>query len=883
MWVRLVWTAALLAGCGGSDAGAGGGTVIIGSGQDPKSLFPPAAANIVARQIYEQLFQRLADRGTALNTLGDSGFVPRLAQRWEWSPDSLRITFHLDPRARWQDGHPVSAADVQFAFDVYTDSLVGSRERAGLLAVMDSISIGDSVTCTAWYRRRSPGQFDELVTSVIPLPVHVLGTMRRDSLATSAFSRSPIGNGQFKLVKWEQPVRLELAPSETYSGPRPALARVIWSFASDASTLFKQFTAGESDFIENLSVDDAGAAAKQPDLRVVRLGGYAYNFLTFNMFDGASDRPNALFGDLNVRRALTMLLDRPLLVRSVYDTLGRVALGPFVRVQWSADTTIAQIGFDRERGGRLLDSLGWRAGANGVRARNGHPFAFTLLVPTTSAARQRFAVLIQEQLRLAGVTVNIEKLDGQAMTDRAVKHAFDALMGGWTATPSPDGINQTWTSAAARGGGLNWGRYENPRFDAQVDSAMTARGKAGALAHYRAAYEIAVEDPPAIWLYEPPLLVAANARLRTGIMRADAWWMGIPEWSIAPGERLRAMRRLRKLRSGSFLRRFLLARSAQAAVVIAIVATLAFVLVHIAPGDPFAQNLEDPSNTASTHAQEMHRWGYDRPIAVQYVKWMGNLARGDFGWSHTRNRPVSQVMMQTIPRTLLLMGTALVTGLLAGLALGTWQAARQGTFAARASGVAAVAVLSIPEFLIALAALALPAAAWHWFPVSGIGDPALHDSMSALGRIGDTLRHLVLPAGTLALVTAAGVSRYHRAAMLAVLPEEFVRTARAKGAGEYAAVVRHALRNALGPFITILGLIVPALFGGAVFVETIFNWPGMGRMMFDAVHGNDYPLVLAGVLAGTVFVVIGNALADVLQAMADPRLQQAADPQPRVT
>ena len=329
------------------------------------------------------------------------------------------------------------------------------------------------------------------------------------------------------------------------------------------------------------------------------------------------------------------------------------------------------------------------------------------------------------------------------------------------------------------------------------------------------------------------------------------------------------------------MRRFLLARGAQAAIVIAIVATLAFVLVHVAPGDPFAQNLDDPANTASTHAQLVHQWGYDQPIGVQYLKWMGNLARGDFGWSHTRNRPVSQVMMETVPRTLLLMGTALVAGLLAGLALGTWQAARRGTFAERASGVTAVAVLSIPEFLIALAALALPAATWHWFPVSGIADPALHDSMNALGRIGDTARHLVLPAGTLALVTAAGVSRYQRAAMLAVLPEEFVRTARAKGAGEFSAVVDHALPNALGPFITILGLIIPALFGGAVFVETIFSWPGIGRMMFDAVHGNDYPLVLAGVLTGTVLVVLGNIIADILHAVADPRLQQAADPRPR--
>jgi ABC-type oligopeptide transport system substrate-binding subunit len=121
------------------------------------------------------------------------------------------------------------------------------------------------------------------------------------------------------------------------------------------------------------------------------------------------------------------------------------------------------------------------------------------------------------------------------MSDRAGKHAFDALMGGWTATPSPAGINQTWTTAAAQGGGLNWGRYENPRFDALVDSAMIARSKASAMVHYRMAYQMMVDDAPVIWLYEAPALAASNARLHTGVMRADAWWTGIPGWTVTPG------------------------------------------------------------------------------------------------------------------------------------------------------------------------------------------------------------------------------------------------------------------------------------------------------------------------------------------------------------
>jgi peptide/nickel transport system substrate-binding protein len=529
---------ALLAGCGGREIAAGGGTVIIGSGQDPKTLYPPTADNAQATAITQLLFDRLADRGASLNTLGDSGYEPRLARRWEWSRDSLRITFHLDSAARWEDGRAVSAEDVKFALAVFTEQGVAARTGAELRAVLDSISVSDSVTCTAWFHQRSPEQFDELVTTLTPLPAHLLRAKWRDSLAVDSFARHPVGNGPFKLVKWEPEVRLEMAPSTSYAGARPALDRVIWAFAPDASTLFKQLEAGESDFVENLSVEDAHAAETQPDLRVVRLGGYTYNFLQFNLHDGATARPHPLFGERALRRALTMALDRQLLVRSTFDSLGLVGLGPFVRAQWAADTSIVQIGFDRPRAARLLDSLGWRAGADGIRSRDGRPLAFTLSVPTSSKARQSLAVLLQEQLRLAGVKVSIELLDFAALGERVKKHEFDAQLGGLNASPSPSGVKQTWTGAAAREGGFNYGRYESRPFDAEIDSAIVADSKTVAKAHYRAAYQIIVDDAPAIWLYEPPILAGVSARLRLGVVRPDVWWMSLPGWTIAPGKRL---------------------------------------------------------------------------------------------------------------------------------------------------------------------------------------------------------------------------------------------------------------------------------------------------------------------------------------------------------
>jgi len=524
----------LLGGCGG-DSGRGG-TVIIGVLQDADILFPPTAITTQGLATTDLLFDRLAERGASLNTVGDADFVPRLAKSWTWSRDSLQVTFHLDPLARWHDGRRVEAGDVRFAYAVYTDSLVAARGGGDLRIVLDSISVGDSLTCIAWFRKRTPEQFDQLVSTLVPLPEHLLGQMRRDSLATSAFARKPVGNGPFRFVRWDPGQRIELAANpDSYRG-RPKIDRVIWSFAPAPQTLVDQLFAGELDFLDVLPPDDVPAAAGKADLRILHRGNFDNNFMRFNLHDGPAGRPHRLFGDRRLRRALTMALDQQAMVRSVFDTLGRVGLGPFVRAQWSSDTTLHEIGFDRASAARMLDSLGWRTGAGGMRSRNGQDLAFTLLVPE-SKNRRKFAVLIQEQLRQVGVRVDVDQQDNNAAGARRAAHQFDAIMDGLTLNPTPSGLRQTWTSSAAVHGGLNFGRYENPEFDAQVDSALGARDIASARAHYRAAYALIIDDAPAVWLYEPPQVSAANRRLVTGALRANAYWLGIPSWSIAPGAR----------------------------------------------------------------------------------------------------------------------------------------------------------------------------------------------------------------------------------------------------------------------------------------------------------------------------------------------------------
>ena len=522
---------------GGGDAGRGG-TIVIGTGSEPGTLFPPLASQSQAREVTELVFDKLADLGPSANTLGDTDFQPRLAHRWTWSVDSLAVTFHLDPRARWHDGAPVRAGDVRFAFAVYTDTLVGARFGTDLRNDIDSVSVADSVTCTAWFRRRTPEQFYNLVSTVMPLPEHLLGRVPRDSLATARFTREPVGNGPFRFVRWDPAQRVEIAAVDGFFRGRPGLDRVIWTYSSQNSTLVQQLRAGESDFVENLPPAALTDSVRLAGVRVVRRGNYDYNFLRFNLRDGASDRPHRLFADKNLRRALTMALDRTAMVRSVFDSLGAVLIGPFVRAQWSSDPSLAQFAFDRADAARLLDSLGWRTGSDGIRSRNGKALTFSVLVPTSSAFRQSYAVIMQEQYRLVGVKMDVEKLDFPAFVERLHRHEFEAAMDNLTSSPSPSGVRQSWSTGAVNNGGLNFGSYTNPVFDAHVDSALGARDARSAKAHYRAAYQTIITDAPAIWLYEPPQISGAQKRLRTGTLRADAWWLGVPSWSIAAGGRM---------------------------------------------------------------------------------------------------------------------------------------------------------------------------------------------------------------------------------------------------------------------------------------------------------------------------------------------------------
>ena len=319
--------------------------------------------------------------------------------------------------------------------------------------------------------------------------------------------------------------------------------------------------------------------------------------------------------------------------------------------------------------------------------------------------------------------------------------------------------------------------------------------------------------------------------------------------------------------------RYIARRLAQAAVIVAIVATITFALIHLAPGDPFSAVLDNPNVSDAVRQTLRAQYGLDRPLPEQYIRYVGALAHGELGWSFSHDRPVLEVLGSALPNTLLLMAVALVGGFALGILVALVQVARRGSMVDRVLGAITLLFFSMPDFWLAILALL---ALTYWlpvFPVGGAVDPVMHEYMGFGGRLVDRLKHLALPALTLTLLASATVARYQRAALLDVLPSDYIRTARLKGLTEREILRRHALRNALLPIITLVGLSFPALLTGAFFIEKIFAWPGMGYAVVNAISTRDYPLVVGGVIIGSIMVTVGSLLADLLYAWADPRLR----------
>jgi peptide/nickel transport system permease protein len=321
--------------------------------------------------------------------------------------------------------------------------------------------------------------------------------------------------------------------------------------------------------------------------------------------------------------------------------------------------------------------------------------------------------------------------------------------------------------------------------------------------------------------------------------------------------------------------RFVAARLVHAVLVVLAVATLTFILLHAAPGDPVAA-LAEQRIAGETAARMRRVFRLDEPVPVQYAAYLGNLLRGELGSSFRTGRPVWHELRDRIPATLILAFAALMIDFTLGIGLGVLQARHAGRPLDRALSLATLTVYALPLFWLGMLLQGVFALQLRWFPMMGMVDAGLAPAMSPLGRVADLLRHLALPAVTLGLVGAASTARYQRAELLEVIRQDYLRAARARGLAERTVWLGHALRNALLSAITLFGLSLPLLLSGAVIIETVFAWPGMGRLSLGAIFDRDYNVAVGAALVAAVMVVAGNLLADVACRLADPRTRGVA-------
>lgn len=296
------------------------------------------------------------------------------------------------------------------------------------------------------------------------------------------------------------------------------------------------------------------------------------------------------------------------------------------------------------------------------------------------------------------------------------------------------------------------------------------------------------------------------------------------------------------------------------------VSLIIFTILHLAPGDPLSVYAENPAVTQEALDHIRESFGLDRPLPEQYVRWFTSFIRGEWGYSMRTNNPAFSDALSRLPATVLLSGSAFVLALIIALPLGIVSAVKRYTWIDHTATFFSFLGISTPVFWLGLMAQLAFAVELRWLPSAGmstVGD----------GSFLDQLRHLILPASVLSLAFVAGWSRYVRSSMIEVLDLDYVRTARAKGLREWAVVNRHALKNALIPVVTVVALDFAVLFSGAVITETIFAWPGLGRLFVESMTGRDYPVLLGLLMFGSFGLILINLVTDLLYASLDPRVR----------
>jgi len=501
-------------------------TVVIAATGEPTEILPPLAYETVARDIGDQVYERLADLAPGKPPIEPSAFTPRLAERWE-QLDSVTWRFTLRPDARWQDGTRLTTDDVLYSFAVYRDTTLGTS-AAGPLAGTSMEAEGPD-RFVIRFDRPYPEQLYDATYHVRIIPKHIWSSVPREKWSGDTVLGHFVGSGPYHLARWEHGQSLTLL-ADTTGAPRPALRRAVWRFAPDPDAALNLVLSHEADLLEAIGTPDRIArVGADSSLRTITYPSAAYGFLGYRVAATPTRRtPHPALSQARVRRALNEAVNRAELAVALFGPGTKAPPGPMSQLLWIWDDSIQVLPFDTVAAAGELDQAGWARSGTGVRTRSGRRLTFDILVPSTSSARRRLAEALQERWRRLGIETTITAVDFPVFQERLGRGDFDAYIGAWLDEPSPRGLADQWTTAGR--GALNFGGYSNPAFDRAFAAAVGEENPASARRLWRVAMDTLNADAPALFLYAPANVAAVSRGLEGIQIDPYSWLSELRTW-----------------------------------------------------------------------------------------------------------------------------------------------------------------------------------------------------------------------------------------------------------------------------------------------------------------------------------------------------------------
>jgi peptide/nickel transport system substrate-binding protein len=488
---------------------------------EPVTLIPPLIADAVGRDVSDLIFERLADLRPGASPIDPNAYAPRLSDHWE-RIDSLTWRFHLRPDARWHDGSPVTAEDVVFSFSAYTDSSVDAVARSYLAGQLTAMA-EDPGTVRLRFAKATPEQLYDATYYVRVLPKHVWGTIPPARWRADTALTRLVGSGPYRIRRWSRGQFLELE-ADTARASVPDLRHLVWRFTPDPDAALDLLLAHEVDLMETVGGPDrAQRVARDSSIRLITYPTAAYGFLGFRVADGRG-HPHPILGDREMRRALTEAVDRNSLAGAFFGPNTKVPPGPMSQLLWIWDDGIKVVPFDTLAAKRAIAQLQTRRPLGRL----------DILVPSTSPARRKLALAIQQAWRGVGVNATVTTVDFPIFQERLAKGEFDTYIGAYLDEPSPRGLADQWSRSGW--GVLNFGHYSNPHFESLLQVAAGEASLAAARQRWREAMDTLNADAPAIFLYAPTNAAAVNRRLRDVRIDPFSWASGLPNWKVDQGE-----------------------------------------------------------------------------------------------------------------------------------------------------------------------------------------------------------------------------------------------------------------------------------------------------------------------------------------------------------